>query len=105
MQKLGWLKLLDAAIKTKKIALDLLVNISYRDDFDRGDVDKYLEDNVEIFDVCNYFVEKIENINYHIDTLKFVVHLIDNCFSPKPNKVETKHALGHLNSSSCNKIF
>ncbi|MCI07438.1 hypothetical protein A2U01_0028505 [Trifolium medium] len=43
-------QLLDAAIATQKIALDSLVNISYRDNSDREDVDKYLEDNVEILD-------------------------------------------------------
>ncbi|XP_058744663.1 uncharacterized protein LOC131617376 [Vicia villosa] len=97
-------QLLDAAIKTQKIVLDSLVKISYRDDFDRGDVDKYLEDNVEILDVCNYFVEKIENINYYVDALKIVVHLVDNSFSPKPNKVATKRALEYLNSSSCQSV-
>ncbi|XP_058744648.1 uncharacterized protein LOC131617356 [Vicia villosa] len=102
--EIGLAQLLDAAIKTQKIALDSLVNVTYRDDYDRGDVDKYLEDNVEILDVCNYFVEKIENINNYVDTLKIVVHLVDNSSSPKPNKVATKHALDHLNSSSCQSV-
>ncbi|XP_058768233.1 uncharacterized protein LOC131641962 [Vicia villosa] len=97
-------QLLDAAIKTQKIVLDSLVKISYRDDFDRGDVDKYLEDNVEILDVCNYFVEKIENINHYVDTLKVVVHLVDNNSNRKPNKVATKRALEHLNSSLCQSV-
>ncbi|GAU45561.1 hypothetical protein TSUD_27620 [Trifolium subterraneum] len=48
--EIGLVQLLDAAITTQKTALDSLVNISYRDVSDREDVDKYLEDNVEILD-------------------------------------------------------
>ncbi|CAK8572173.1 unnamed protein product [Lathyrus sativus] len=99
---IGLTQLLDAAIATQKIALDSLVNISYRDDSDCGDVDKYLEDNVEILDVCNYFVEIIENIYNYLDKLKVVVHLVDNNCSPlKPNNVATARAMELLNSSSC----
>lgn len=100
--EIGLAQFLDAAIKTQKIALDSLVNISYRDDSDRGDVNKYLEDNVEFLDVCNYFVEKIENIYNYLDKLKVVVHLVDNSCSPlKPNNVATARAMELLNSSSC----
>ncbi|CAK8572172.1 unnamed protein product [Lathyrus sativus] len=99
--EIGLAPLLDAAIKTQKITLDSLVNISYRDYSDRGDVDKYLEDNVEFLDVCNYFVEKIENIYNYLDKLKVVVHLVDNNCSPlKPNNVATARAMELLNSSS-----
>ncbi|CAL5208120.1 unnamed protein product [Lathyrus oleraceus] len=98
---IGLTQWLDAAIATQKIALDSLVKISYRDDSDHGVVDKYLEDNVEILDVCNYFVEIIENIDNYVDTLKIVVHLVDSNCSPKPNKVAAKRALEHLNSTSC----
>ncbi|KAL5068455.1 hypothetical protein RYX36_019342 [Vicia faba] len=94
-------QLLDAAVTTQKIVLDSLMNVSYRDDFDRGDVDKYLEDNVEFLDVCNYFVEKIDNIYNYLDNLKVVVHLVDNTCSPlKPNNVATRRATELLNSSS-----
>ncbi|CAJ2628262.1 unnamed protein product [Trifolium pratense] len=94
---------LDAAITTQKIALDSLGNISYRDDSDRLDVDKYLEDNIEILDVCNYFVEKIENINEYLDTLKMVVHLVDNG-GVKSNKIATKRSMELLDSSSCKSV-
>jgi hypothetical protein len=97
-------QLLDAAITTQKIALDSLGNISYRDDSsDRVNVDKYLEDNVEILDVCNYFVEKIENINEYVDTLKMVVHLVDNG-GVKSNKIATKRAMELLDSSSIKSV-
>lgn len=95
-------QLLDASITTQKIVLNSLVNVSYRDDSDRGDVDKYLEDNVEILDVCNYFVEKIESINNYVDTLKMVVHLVDNG-SAKHNKVATIRAT-ELLESSCKSV-
>ncbi|WJX19026.1 hypothetical protein P8452_08762 [Trifolium repens] len=97
-------QLLDAAITTQKIALDSLGNISYRDDSsDHVNVDKYLEDNVEILDVCNYFVEKIENINEYVDTLKMVVHLVDNG-GVKSNKIATKRAMELLDSSSIKSV-
>ncbi|GAU45560.1 hypothetical protein TSUD_27610 [Trifolium subterraneum] len=96
-------QLLDAAITTQKISLDSLGNISYRDDFDRLDVDKYLEDNIEILDVCNYFVEKIEDINEYVETLKMVVHLVDNG-GVKSNKIATKRAMELLDSSSCKSV-
>ncbi|KAJ1403959.1 hypothetical protein SESBI_26879 [Sesbania bispinosa] len=98
--EIGLAHLLDAAITTQKIALDSLVNISYRDYADRGDVDKYLEDNVEILDACNYFLDKIENINKYVDTLRVVVHLVD---SAKPNAVATKRALELL--ESCQRVM
>ncbi|XP_058744687.1 uncharacterized protein LOC131617411 [Vicia villosa] len=95
-------QLLDAAVTTQKIVLDSLAKISYSDGYDHGDVDKYLEDNVEFLDVCNYFVEKIENIYNYLDKLKVVVHLVDNNCSPlKPNNVATTRAMELLNSSSC----
>jgi hypothetical protein len=97
-------QLLDAAITTQKIALDSLGNISYRDDScDRVNVDKYLEDNVEILDVCNYFVEKIENINEYVETLKMVVHLVDNG-GVKSNKIATKRAMELIDSSSIKSV-
>ncbi|WJX19025.1 hypothetical protein P8452_08761 [Trifolium repens] len=100
--EIGLVQLLDAAITTQKIALDSLVNISYRDDSDRVDVDKYLEENVEILDVCNYFVEKIENINNYVDTLEIVVHLVNNNNdSVKPTKIARKRVLELSDSSSC----
>jgi hypothetical protein len=100
--EIGLVQLLDAAITTQKIALDYLVNISYRDDSDRVDVDKYLEENVEILDVCNYFVEKIENINNYVDTLEIVVHLVNNNNdSVKPTKIARKRVLELSDSSSC----
>jgi hypothetical protein len=96
-------QLLDAAITTQKIALDSLGNISYRDDSsDRVNVDKYLEENVEILDVCNYFVEKIENINNYVDSLEIVVHLVNNNNdSVKPTKIARKRVLELSDSSSC----
>jgi hypothetical protein len=101
---IGLAQWLDASITTQKIVLNSLVNVSYRDDSDRGDVDKYLEDNVEILDVCNYFVEKIESINNYVDTLKMVVHLVDNgSASAKPNKAATIRAL-ELLESSCKSV-
>ncbi|KAK2402235.1 hypothetical protein QL285_051772 [Trifolium repens] len=97
-------QLLDAAITTQKIALDSLGNISYRDDSsDRVNVDKYLEENVEILDVCNYFVEKIENINEYVDTLKMIVHLVDNG-GVRSNKIATKRAMELLDSSSIKSV-
>ncbi|KAK2456082.1 hypothetical protein QL285_003478 [Trifolium repens] len=102
--EIGLVQLLDAAITTQKIALDSLVNISYRDDSDHVDVDKYLEENVEILDVCNYFVEKIENINNYVDSLEIVVHLVNNNDSVKPTKITRKRALELLDSSSCKNV-
>lgn len=99
---IGLAQLLDAAITAQKIALDSLVNTSYRDDADRRGVEKYLEDNVEILDACNYFVEKLENINKYVDTLKVVVHLVDNNNNSdnniKPNAVAATRALELLES-------
>ncbi|KAK7278339.1 hypothetical protein RJT34_23367 [Clitoria ternatea] len=77
--EIGLAHLLDAAITTQKIALDSLVNVCYIDDVDRVFVDKYLEDNVEILDACNYFMDKMGNINEYVDSLRVVVHLVDSC--------------------------
>ncbi|TKY51989.1 hypothetical protein E2542_SST23509 [Spatholobus suberectus] len=76
--EIGLAQLLDAAITTQKIASVSLVNVSYKDCADRGAIDKYLEDNVEILDACNYFVDKMEHINKYVDSLRVVVHLVDN---------------------------
>lgn len=97
--EIGLAQLLEAAITTQKIAYDSLVNISYRDisAAERGSVDKYLEENIEILDACNYFVEKMESINKYVDTLKVVVHLVDSG-NAKPNSVATTRALELLES-------
>ncbi|XP_061369476.1 uncharacterized protein LOC133312318 [Gastrolobium bilobum] len=95
--EIGLAQLLDAAITTQKIALDSFVNISYIDDADRGAVDKYLEENVEILDACNYFMDKMENINEYVDSLRVVVHLVDSG-SAKPNAVAATRALELLES-------
>ncbi|XP_073224008.1 uncharacterized protein [Cicer arietinum] len=101
--EIGLSQFLDATIITQKIALDSLEKISYKD-VDRGDVDKYLEDNIEILDVCHYFMDKMVNINTYIDTLKVVLHLVDNNGSVKPNKVATKRAMELLESPSCQSV-
>ncbi|KAL2949896.1 hypothetical protein AAZX31_20G201000 [Glycine max] len=75
--ELGLAQLLDAAITTQKIPSDSLVNVSYKDYADRGAVDKYLEDNVEMLDACNYLMDKMDHINKYVDSLRVVVHLVD----------------------------
>ncbi|ESW15928.1 hypothetical protein PHAVU_007G114700 [Phaseolus vulgaris] len=80
----GLPQLLDAAITTQKIASDSLVNICYKDCADRGAVDKYLEDNVEILDACNYFMDKMEHIDKYVDSLRVVLHLADKGGAGKP---------------------
>lgn len=76
--QIGLAQMLDAAIATQKIALDSLVKISHhKNDVDRVAVDKYLEDNVEILDACNYFMDKMEHINKYVETLRGVLHLVD----------------------------
>ncbi|KAL2325221.1 hypothetical protein Fmac_024279 [Flemingia macrophylla] len=77
--QIGLPQKLDAAITThKKIASDFLRNIiSDKNDVDRVAVDKYLEDNVEILDVCNYFVDKMGHINEYVDLLRVVLHLAE----------------------------
>jgi len=82
--EIGLARLLDAAITTQKIALDSLVNVSYKDSADRGAVDKYLEDNVEILDACNYFMDKMEHIDKYVDSLRVVLHLADKGGAGKP---------------------
>lgn len=82
--EIGLAQLLDAAITTQKIASDSLVKICYQDCADRGAVDKYLEDNVEILDACNYFMDKMEHINKYVDSLRVVLHLADRGGAAKP---------------------
>ncbi|KAH1229956.1 hypothetical protein GmHk_10G029562 [Glycine max] len=82
--ELGLAQLLDAAITTQKVASDSLANVCYKDYADRGAVDKYLEDNVEMLDECNYFMDKIDHINKYVDSLRVVVHLVDKGGSAKP---------------------
>ncbi|KAF1897323.1 hypothetical protein Lal_00035026 [Lupinus albus] len=91
---LGFVKFLDAAITTQKIALDSLVNISYRDDVDREAVDEYLENNIDILDACNFFMERVENLKKYMDSLRVVARLIDTN--------ATTRALDHLDS--CHEI-
>lgn len=96
---IGLAQLLDATITTQKITLDSLVNISYKDDADRGAIDLYLENNVEILDACNYFVDKIENIKKYVDLLRVVARLVDDSSgSAKPNAMPTTRALELLES-------
>ncbi|OIW07908.1 hypothetical protein TanjilG_20009 [Lupinus angustifolius] len=91
---LGFVQFLDAAITTQKIALDSLVNISYRDDVDREHVDMYLENNIDILDACNFFMERIENLKKYADSLRVVPRFIDTN--------ATTRALDHLDS--CHEI-
>lgn len=91
----GLAQFLDAAITTQKIALESLGNVSCIDDSDRGGVERYLEDNTELLDSCNYFVDKMEGINKYVDTLRVVAHLVDDC---KPNSVAARRALELLES-------
>ncbi|KAK7344086.1 hypothetical protein VNO77_13338 [Canavalia gladiata] len=98
--EIGLARLLDAAITTQKIALDFLVNISYRDDADRVAVDKYLEDNIEILDACNYFVDRMDTINEYVDSLRVAVHLLDrgNSVTKRNNDLAQTRALEVLES-------
>lgn len=81
---------LDDAITTQKIALDSLVNISYKDGVDRRAVEEYLENNIDILDACNFFVDKIENMKKYVDSLRVVARLVDT--------MATARALDHLES-------
>lgn len=75
--ELGLAQLLDASITTQKIALDSLVKICYKDGVvDRLALEEYLENNIEILDACNYFVERIEDMKKYVVTLKVVTHLV-----------------------------
>ncbi|KAK7268998.1 hypothetical protein RIF29_21712 [Crotalaria pallida] len=83
---IGLVQLLDATITTQKITLGSLVNISYKDDVDRVAIDLYLENNIEILDSCNYFVDKIDNIKNYVDSLRMVARLVDaTTNNNKPN--------------------
>ncbi|KAK7391814.1 hypothetical protein VNO78_20237 [Psophocarpus tetragonolobus] len=76
---------LDAAITTQKIASDSLVTVCCKDYADLGAaVDKHLEDNVEILDACNYFMDKMEHINKYVNLLRVVLHLVDKGAAEKP---------------------
>ncbi|QCE07535.1 hypothetical protein DEO72_LG9g2555 [Vigna unguiculata] len=93
--EVGLPQLLDASITTQKIASDSLVKICYRDCADRGAVDKYLEDNVEILDACNYFMDKMGDINKYVESLRVVLRLADRGGAAKPT---TTRALELLES-------
>ncbi|RDY08234.1 hypothetical protein CR513_07544, partial [Mucuna pruriens] len=95
--EIGLAQLLDAAITTQKISSDSLVNVSCIDHADCVAVDKYLEDNVEILDACNYFMDKMENINKYVDSLRVVVHLVDRGAKPV-NALAATRALELLES-------
>ncbi|OIW13084.1 hypothetical protein TanjilG_08117 [Lupinus angustifolius] len=95
---IGLAQLLDTTITTQKITLDSLVKICYKDSIDRVAIDDYLENNIEILDSCNYFVEKIENIKKYVGSLRVVARLVDNSGSAKHNAMTSKHALKLLES-------
>ncbi|KAK7314851.1 hypothetical protein VNO77_33379 [Canavalia gladiata] len=88
--ELGLAQLLDASITTQKIALNSLVNICYIDEVDHGAMEEYLENNIDILDACNYFVERIEDTKKYVDLLRIVAHLVDTN--------ATSRALEHLES-------
>ncbi|KAK7283725.1 hypothetical protein RIF29_13465 [Crotalaria pallida] len=86
---------LDAAITTQKIALDSLANISYKDDVDREAVEEYLENNINILDACNFFMERIDNMKKkYVYSLRVIARLI--------NANATTRALDQLDS--CHEI-
>ncbi|KAE9612037.1 hypothetical protein Lal_00048842 [Lupinus albus] len=91
---IGLAQLLDTTITTQKVTLDSLVKISYKDGVDHVAIDEYLENNIEILDSCNYFVEKIENIKKYVCSLRVVARLVDN----SGNAITSTHALKLLES-------
>lgn len=88
--EVGLVQLIDAAITTQKISSNSLVKVSYKNHADRGAVDKYLEDNVEILDACNYFMDKMEHINKYVESLRVVVHLVDKGAKPVNDLLATR---------------
>lgn len=92
----GLAQFLDTAIATQMIALQLFVNVPYRDDTDRRSLEDYLESNVEILDACNYFVDKIEIVKRYLDSLRVVLRLVDGIF--EGNEMARTRALEHLES-------
>ncbi|CAL0316673.1 unnamed protein product [Lupinus luteus] len=95
---IGLAQLLDTTITTQNFTLDSLMKISYNDVVDRVAIDEYLENNIEILDSCNYFVQKIENIKKYVCSLRVVARLVDNSGCAKHNAMTSKHALKLLES-------
>ncbi|KAJ1417296.1 hypothetical protein SESBI_16723 [Sesbania bispinosa] len=102
--ELGLAQLLDAAITTQKIALDSLVKISYLDDVDRGALEEYLENNIDVLDACNYFVERICDMKKYVDTLRVVTRLIDSNGSFNPRVLELLESCGEIEKKRCKEI-
>lgn len=53
-------------------------------------MEEYLENNIDILDACNFFVDKIENMKKYVDSLRVVARLVDT--------MATARALDHLES-------
>ncbi|KAJ1383822.1 hypothetical protein SESBI_43068 [Sesbania bispinosa] len=102
--ELGLARLLDAAITTQKIALDSLVKISYLDDVDHGALEEYLENNLDVLDACNYFVERIWDVKKYVDTLRVVPRLVDSSGSFNPRVLELLESCGEIEKKRCKEI-
>ncbi|KAK7270758.1 hypothetical protein RJT34_26157 [Clitoria ternatea] len=89
---IGLVQVLDAAITTQKIALNSLLNISCIDDVERGVMEEYLENNIDILDACNFFVDTIEGMkkNYGGSLRNIVERLVGaNALAPALDQLES----------------